>query len=275
MYGIPNMKLDKEEVVLRRLQMLEQEAGVDGGHSWPVLVPPFMKELIEQITICARASKHIDQQSGVSARFSIANYRTMVASARHRAVRLGEKPAVPRISDLGHLYASSLGKIELDLMGSHQLSERQVLDGIIADAIATVFNATEPDQLRGPQFDAALCDELAKWRYARETWDQLQFGLRLGIIPRPRERNGPVNQRFGVIGVKVNGFLVVGDGFISTAKLHQGGTVQHGDAAPLGVEFGGLLKLGHGLKQAALLSEDDTPVNQRFFSFRGELSGFF
>lgn len=51
-------------------------------------------------------------------------------------------------------------------------------------AIATVFNATEPDQLRGPQFDAALCDELAKWRYSRETWDQLQFGLRLGDHPR-------------------------------------------------------------------------------------------
>jgi phage terminase large subunit-like protein len=51
-------------------------------------------------------------------------------------------------------------------------------------AVATVFNATEPDQLRGPQFDAALCDELAKWRYARETWDQLQFGLRLGDHPR-------------------------------------------------------------------------------------------
>jgi magnesium chelatase subunit I len=122
------------------IQMLEQEAGIDGGDAWAVLVPPFMKEIIEQITICARASKHIDQQSGVSARFSIANYRTMVASARHRAVRLGETPAVPRISDLGHLYASSLGKIELDLMGSHQLSERQVLDGIIADAISTVFN---------------------------------------------------------------------------------------------------------------------------------------
>ncbi|HWG05447.1 MAG TPA: terminase family protein, partial [Beijerinckiaceae bacterium] len=51
-------------------------------------------------------------------------------------------------------------------------------------AIATLFNATEPDQLRGPQFDAAWCDELAKWRYARETWDQLQFGLRLGVYPR-------------------------------------------------------------------------------------------
>ena len=51
-------------------------------------------------------------------------------------------------------------------------------------AVATLFNATEPDQLRGPQFDAAWCDELAKWRYARETWDQLQFGLRLGAHPR-------------------------------------------------------------------------------------------
>ena len=52
-------------------------------------------------------------------------------------------------------------------------------------AIATLYNATEPDQLRGPQHDAAWCDELAKWRYARETWDMLQFGLRLG--PRPRQ----------------------------------------------------------------------------------------
>jgi phage terminase large subunit-like protein len=51
-------------------------------------------------------------------------------------------------------------------------------------AVATGYNATEPDQLRGPQFDAAWCDELAKWRYARETWDQLQFGLRLGRHPR-------------------------------------------------------------------------------------------
>jgi phage terminase large subunit-like protein len=51
-------------------------------------------------------------------------------------------------------------------------------------AVATTFNATEPDQLRGPQFDLAWCDELAKWRYARETWDQLQFGLRLGDTPR-------------------------------------------------------------------------------------------
>lgn len=51
-------------------------------------------------------------------------------------------------------------------------------------AVATLYNAVEPDQLRGPQHEAAVCDELAKWRYARETWDNLQFGLRLGTNPR-------------------------------------------------------------------------------------------
>src|SRR5690606_38808588 len=39
-------------------------------------------------------------------------------------------------------------------------------------------------QLRGPQHHFAWCDELAKWRYCQETWDQLQLGLRLGDHPR-------------------------------------------------------------------------------------------
>jgi magnesium chelatase subunit I len=121
------------------IQIMEQEAAVDLGGDFPVHVPYFMREVIEEISRVARKSKFVDHQSGVSARFSIANYRTMVASARQRGVRLGERPAVPRISDLGHLYASSLGKLELDLMSSHQLSERQVLDAIIADAVKNVF----------------------------------------------------------------------------------------------------------------------------------------
>jgi magnesium chelatase subunit I len=122
------------------IEIMEHEAEVDLEGEFPVVVPYFMKEVIEQITIQARQSKYIDHQSGVSARFSIANYRTMIASARRRAVVLGEKPAVPRISDLGHLYSSSLGKLELDLMGSHQMSEKQVLDAVIAEAIREVFS---------------------------------------------------------------------------------------------------------------------------------------
>jgi magnesium chelatase subunit I len=121
------------------IQIMEQEAGNVVGGEVPVQVPYFMKEVIEQISVCARKSKYVDHQSGVSARFSIANYRTMVASARHRGVRLGEKPAVPRISDLAHIASSSLGKLELDMMGSSQMSERQVLEAVVAEAIGVVF----------------------------------------------------------------------------------------------------------------------------------------
>ncbi|MAT72534.1 MAG: magnesium chelatase [Planctomycetaceae bacterium] len=109
------------------------------SNALPVVVPYFMKELVEEISRAARNSKYIDHESGVSARLSLANYRTMIASARQRAAVLGESPAVPRISDLGHIYASSLGKLELDLMGTHQMSERQVLDAVVAEAISTVF----------------------------------------------------------------------------------------------------------------------------------------
>jgi phage terminase large subunit-like protein len=51
-------------------------------------------------------------------------------------------------------------------------------------AVAQVFSAEDPESLRGPQFDAAWCDEIAKWRHAEATFDMLQFGLRLGERPR-------------------------------------------------------------------------------------------
>ena len=50
--------------------------------------------------------------------------------------------------------------------------------------MALAFSSEDPESLRGPQFSAAWCDELAKWRYAEATWDMLQFGLRLGTRPR-------------------------------------------------------------------------------------------
>ncbi|QDL93756.1 ATP-binding protein [Paroceanicella profunda] len=51
-------------------------------------------------------------------------------------------------------------------------------------AEARIFSAADPESLRGPQFDCAWSDELAKWKKGRETWDMLQFGLRLGETPR-------------------------------------------------------------------------------------------
>ncbi|SHG79427.1 Large terminase phage packaging protein [Kaistia soli DSM 19436] len=51
-------------------------------------------------------------------------------------------------------------------------------------AVATLFSAEEPERLRGPQHEAMWCDELAAWKYLRETWDMAMFGLRLGDAPQ-------------------------------------------------------------------------------------------
>jgi len=51
-------------------------------------------------------------------------------------------------------------------------------------AVAQMFSAEDPDSLRGPQFDAAWCDEVAKWRHPERAWDMLQFALRLGEAPQ-------------------------------------------------------------------------------------------
>jgi magnesium chelatase subunit I len=172
------------------IEIMEREAGIDTGGDYPVVVPLFMKEIIEQISIGARKSKYVDHQSGVSARFSIANYRTLVASARQRAVRLGERPAVPRISDLGHIYSSSLGKLELDMMGSQQMSERQVLDAIVAEAIRTVFDEyvekaglDEIAQVFGKGVKIEVGDLLPSSHYAE----------RLRRVPRAWEKAFEVN----------------------------------------------------------------------------------
>jgi len=156
------------------IQIMEQEAAIDYDGAFPVVVPFFMRQIIEETTMLARKSKYVDTQSGVSARFSIANYRTMVASARHRGVRLGERPAAARISDLGHLYASSLGKLELDMMGSHQLSERQVLDSVLAEAIRAVFaeyvdrhGLDEISQIFGEGVKIEVGDMLPSEEYAK------------------------------------------------------------------------------------------------------------
>lgn len=60
-------------------------------------------------------------------------------------------------------------------------------------ATAQAFSAHDPEALRGPQFDAAWVDELAKWKKAEATWDMLQFCLRLGDEPRQVVTTTPQN----------------------------------------------------------------------------------
>jgi phage terminase large subunit-like protein len=76
------------------------------------------------------------------------------------------------------------------LLGVHMDDERPVYESSKRlltwpnGSIAQVFSADEPESLRGPQFDAAWCDELAKWKQAADVWNMLAFALRLGHSPR-------------------------------------------------------------------------------------------
>ena len=79
-----------------------------------VYVPRFIKDTVAEITHLARKSPDINQSSGVSVRVSIANYETVIANAIRRAAILKEKVAVPRISDLPYIHASTDGKIEME-----------------------------------------------------------------------------------------------------------------------------------------------------------------
>lgn len=56
--------------------------------------------------------------------------------------------------------------------------------GACAGAVAMAFSAEDPDALRGPQFDAAWCDEIGAWARDVETWRTLAFAMRLGACPR-------------------------------------------------------------------------------------------
>jgi phage terminase large subunit-like protein len=64
----------------------------------------------------------------------------------------------------------------------YEVSRRRLLWR--SGAVAQAFSSEDPESLRGPQFEAAWCDELGKWRHPDATWDMLQFGLRLGRRPR-------------------------------------------------------------------------------------------
>jgi magnesium chelatase subunit I len=102
------------------------------------LTPPFMKEIVAEMTHLARRSPHISQASGVSVRMSIGNYENLVANAVRRAVRLGETLAVPRIADLRFLAASTTGRVEIEALDEGK--EEQVLDRIQRAAVSSVFS---------------------------------------------------------------------------------------------------------------------------------------
>ena len=120
--------------------IVEQERAVYADEGMTTTVPAYMKEVLAELSHLARRSPEISQRSGVSVRVTIANYENLVSNALKRALRLGEKSVVPRVSDLPAVVASTAGKIELESVG--EISEERVIDRLVQRAIKNVFDRT-------------------------------------------------------------------------------------------------------------------------------------
>jgi magnesium chelatase subunit I len=103
----------------------------------PVVVPEYLEEVVAGISQLARRSPHLNQRSGVSVRLSIANFETLVANARRRALRNGEPEAVPRVSDLAALVSSTQGKIEVEAL--EEGKEVEVVAQLVSAAVLAVY----------------------------------------------------------------------------------------------------------------------------------------
>jgi magnesium chelatase subunit I len=126
------------ETIDLEVDIMEQERTHFSTSGIEVTVPDFMTEVVAELTHHARRSHDVSQRSGVSVRMSVANYENLVSNATRRAIRLGEKQAVPRVSDLAAVHASTTGKIELEVMG--EVREDQVVDKLIQSAVLSSFN---------------------------------------------------------------------------------------------------------------------------------------
>jgi magnesium chelatase subunit I len=125
------------------LAIVDQEAKLPPVPDVAVHVPPFMREIVGEATFQARSSPDVNQASGVSVRITIANYETLVANAVRRALRNGEREAVPRISDLEALESSTLGKLELEYAGEERSQTEVILD-LLRRATKVVFDERIP-----------------------------------------------------------------------------------------------------------------------------------
>jgi len=112
-----------------------------------LIIPEFMKDIIEEVTFQARASEFVDQSSGVSARVSISAYENFCANIERRAARNRDHDLFPRMTDLYLILPAITGKIELVYEGEQE-GPALVAQKLISQAIAKVFEDHFPKPVK-------------------------------------------------------------------------------------------------------------------------------
>ena len=125
-------RLAEEVAVMHQEAVVGRDRGLP-----PVLVPAFLSEVLAAFTRALRSAPEVNQRSGVSVRFSTANYETLAGSALRRALRAGEDVAVARPADLGHVLTAGLGKVEFETFEEGR--EAEILERLLRRALLEVF----------------------------------------------------------------------------------------------------------------------------------------
>jgi len=119
----------------------ERKSGVE------VRVPSFLRELIEEVAIQARKSEYVDQNSGVSARLTIALLENVVSNAERRGLVTGEKKVITRVCDLQAAVSAVSGKVELVLEGEQE-GAMNVARALLGRGVKAVFAQRFPDAFK-------------------------------------------------------------------------------------------------------------------------------
>ena len=128
-----------------------QEADTFPHESINVDVPIFMEKIVATLSHVARENPNINQRSGVSVRLTVSNYETLIAGSLRRALLNEETHAVPRVSDLSSLIASTSGKIEIETLEDGR--EVEIIRHLIKQSVLEVFRDTVDHSLCSPLLD--------------------------------------------------------------------------------------------------------------------------
>jgi len=123
---------------------LEHGVAITAQEAWTqresnLVVPKYVREVVEGVAFAARRDKKIDRRSGVSQRLPISALENSVSNAERRALLGGETPIVPRISDVYASLPSLTGKFELEYEGE-LLGAENVARELIREAVGEAFS---------------------------------------------------------------------------------------------------------------------------------------
>lgn len=132
------------------IAITRQEAWRNRELDATLIIPLFIEEIVEMVAMQARASEFVDQQSGVSARMTIATMEAMISNAERRAIMLGENVVTPRIVDLLQALPGITGKVELVFEGEQEGPAR-VARLLVGKGVREVFTRYMPNPLERPR----------------------------------------------------------------------------------------------------------------------------